>query len=207
MAGQNPQSDGLGQAQAAEERERLNWDFYDLDFSVRKSRRYHEKLSAFYGLWRDWVKIVTIVSGSGLFFLLMAQAKGVAEILAGFVAVWAALDYIVSPDKKAEQHHELCQQFIDLAIKFERAPRTQETYRELAAERLELEKAEPPCKRLIDLQARNEECRARDYPPEDLVPLSMSQRWFGYFVTFGMKRLEEWKADRQRQQRAPLPSS
>src|SRR2546430_11429045 len=31
---------------------------------------------------------------------------------------------------------------------------------------------------------------------------SRSQRVFGYLITFGMKRLEDWKADRQRQVRA-----
>lgn len=181
----------------------MNWDIFDLDFSVRKSRRYHEKLAAFYGYWRDWVKIVTIVSGSGLFFLLMGHAKEGAEILAAFVAAWAMLDYMVGPDKKADIHHELCQQFIDLAIKIETMQHTRDAYAVLAAERLRLEKEEPPCKRLVDLQARNDECRARNFPPEDLVPLSGPQRFLGYFATFGMKRLENWKAERQRQLRAP----
>jgi hypothetical protein len=191
----------LGQTQTA--REGLKWEFYDLDFSVRKSRRYHEKLCSFYGVWRDWVKIVTVVTGSGLFFLLTADAKHGAEWLAAFVAAWAAVDYMVSPDRKADQHRELCEEFLSLAAKIERSPRTEEAYRELAAERLELERNEPPCKRLVDLQARNDECRARDFPPEDIVPLSEMQRKLGYFATFGMKRLEDWKAERQRQGRQP----
>lgn len=200
MAGQEQRIDGLGQTEAAQER--LKWDIYDLDFSVRKTRRYHEKLCSFYGVWRDWVKIVTIVSGSGLFFLLFAGAKHGAEFLAAFVAVWAAVDYMVGPDKKAEKHRELCEQFIELARKIEIMPRTEEAYRSLAADRLELEKSEPPCKRLIDLQARNDECRARNFPPEDIAPLTKPQRFFGYIVTYGMPRLEEWKAARQRQIRA-----
>jgi len=199
MARQDHRKHGLGQAAPAEER--LKWDIYDLDFSVRKSRRYHERLCGFYGVWRDWVKIVTVVAGSGLFFLVFAGAKSAAEILAGFVALWAAVDYMVAPDKKAEKHRDLCERFIELAKQIETMPQTEKAYRQLAAERLELEKAEPPCKRLIDLQARNDECRSRDYPPEDIVPLSSMQRVFGYFATFDMKRLEEWKAGRQRQVR------
>jgi hypothetical protein len=197
MAGQNHEGDGLGQAKAAEEG--LKWDYYDMDFSVHKSLRYHEKLCAFYGTWRDWIKIVSVVAGSGVFILLLAQAQRFAETFAAFVALWAILDYIIQPDKKAEKHCELRDRFSDLAIKITRSPKTEENYRDLAATRLEIEKAEPPCKRLIDLQARNEECRARGYPPEDIVPLSGWQRVFGYFATFGMRRLEDWKAARQRQ--------
>jgi hypothetical protein len=196
MAGQDQRDVGLGQAEAA--KEALTWNIYDLDFAVRKSRRYHEKLHAFYGLWRDWVKIVTVITGSGLFFVLFANAKFPAEFLAAFVAVWAALDYVMAPDRRAELHRKLCEQFIDLAAEIERMPVTEEAYRNLAAKRLEIEKAEPPCKRLVDLAARNDECRSRDFPPEDLVPLSRLQTALGYFATFGIRRLEEWKADRQR---------
>lgn len=58
--------------------------------------------------------------------------------------------------------------------------------------RLRIERDEPPVKRLVDLQARNDECRARNFAPEREVPLSGWQRRFGYFFTFGMARLENW---------------
>lgn len=202
MDRQEQHRNGLGSSEASStsssSEEGLKWAFYDLDFSVHKSRRYHDKLRAFYGVWRDAVKIVTIISGSGLWFLLFAGAPHLAEWLAAFVAVWAVIDYMVAPDRKADQHRRLWEQFTELAAKIERSPRTQDAYSQLAAERLELEKDEPPCKRLVDLQARNDECRARDFPPEDLAPLSGAQRIFGYFATFGMERIEEWKAKRQR---------
>ncbi|MGY3347147.1 MULTISPECIES: hypothetical protein [unclassified Bradyrhizobium] len=114
MAGSIEQNDGLGQAETAQER--LNWDFYDLDFTVQRSRRYHEKLCGFYGVWRDWLKIVSVVAGSGVFVLLMASASHAAEIISAFVAAWAILDFIVEPTKKADQHCELGKKFTDLAI-------------------------------------------------------------------------------------------
>ena len=193
------EDNGLGSAKAATQ-EGLEWDFYDLDFSIQRSRRYHEKLSAFYGVWRDWIKIISVVAGSGIFvILLVAKASWFAEVVAGFVALWAILDYVIEPAKKAEKHCELGEQFTDLAILIARSERSPEALGDLKARRLEIEKLEPPCKRLIDLQARNDECRARGFPPEDLAPLSWAQRSFGYFVTFGLRRLEDWKADRQRQ--------
>jgi hypothetical protein len=105
MAGPNDQSDGLGQAKAAQEG--LKWDFYDLDFSVQRSRRYHEKMCAFYGVWRDWIKIVSVVAGSGVFLLLLAKATHFAEVFAAFVALWAILDYVIKPAEKADKHCDL----------------------------------------------------------------------------------------------------
>jgi hypothetical protein len=201
--GQVDQSDRLGQAEAATQKG-LTWDFYDLDFSVQRSRRYHEKLCAFYGTWRDWIKTVSVIAGSGIFVLLIvAKASYFAEIVAAFVALWAILDYVIEPAKKADKHCDLGQKFTDLAILIARSPRSEECLGDLQARRLEIEKMEPPCKRLVDLQARNDECRARGLPPDEQVPLSWAQRYFGYFVTFGMQRLEKWKSDRQRQAQVP----
>jgi hypothetical protein len=194
----------LGQTEPTDQaaQERLESEIYDLDFSVRKSRRYHEKLCAFYGAWRDWAKIVAVVASSGAAVLVFAEAKYAAELFVSIASLWAVIDYLATPDKMAQKHCELRDRFIELATKIELMPHTQAAYRKLAAERLMIEKEEPPCKRLVDLQARNEECRSRDYPPEELVPLSGMQRKFGYFFPFGTGRLERWKAERQRQLRA-----
>src|SRR5688572_24716946 len=124
MAGQEYHEDnGLGSpAPTGAEAEDLKWRFYDLDFSVRKSRRYHEKFCAFYGWWRDAVKVVTVIAGSGLFLLLIGDWKHTAEWLAAFVALWAMLDYLATPDKKAEKHCELNKRFIELGIRVQNAP-------------------------------------------------------------------------------------
>lgn len=192
---QNPGVNRLGSTETAEET--LEGQIYDLSFGVHKSRRYHEKLCAFYSGWRDWVKIVTVVTGSGLFLLLVTDRYRVAEFVSAFVALWAMLDYLAAPDKKAEKHADLFKRFTALAAKIEAMPHSQDAYQTLAAARLNLEENEPPCKRLVDLQARNDECRARGFPPDYLVPLSRWQRYFGYFFTFGLARLERWKSEHQ----------
>ncbi len=184
--------DGLGSSATVEARPGLSDDFHDLGFSIAKSRRYHEKLAHFYGYWRDWTRIATILSGSGLFVLIFAGADKLAGVVSAVFALWAMTDFLVDPDKKARLHDELRQDFIRLAIKFEETPRTDEAIRELTADRLKIEAREPPCKRLVDLQARNDECRARGYPK--LVPLNRWQNSLGYLFTFGMGRLERWKA-------------
>lgn len=140
------------------------------------------------------MKIATAIAGSGAFLLISSGWQDVATVVVAFIALWAVIDIIFAPDKKSDLHSDLRQKFISLAAEIEAAPRTKESLRALAADRLSIEAREPPCKRLVDLQARNDECRARGFLSSDLVPLSDSQRYLGYFATFGMSRLEKWKA-------------
>lgn len=186
-------------AQAPEER--LEDDIFFLSFGVGKSRRYHEKLWAYYVTLRDWMKILTAVTGSAAFGLVVANWS-YAGWFAAIVALLATLDVVMAPDKKADLHASLCRQFIDLARQIEEMPRTEEEYRRASAQRLAIEKNEPPVKRLVDLMAQNDESRARGCPPDDQVPLNRWQRTLGYVFTFGMARLEDWD-----NKRPPAPAA
>src|SRR6266851_5988928 len=106
MARQRKQDDGLGQA-AATAAEEMMLEYHHLNFAVQKSRRYHEKLSGFYGKWRDRMRVVTAVAGSGAFLIVVASSQHAAEWITAFVALWAVLDIIIMPDKKHELHNEL----------------------------------------------------------------------------------------------------
>ncbi|UYN94906.1 MAG: hypothetical protein KIT25_23295 [Enhydrobacter sp.] len=196
------QRDGLGPTEAAKEerrREDLEGGFYDLDFAAHRCRRYHEKLTVFYGAWRNAFRVVTVLAGSSAFFVVVAEFQSLAVFITAFVGLWAILDIVWMPDKKHDLHNELCKRFIGLAAKIERAPRTEEALRELRAERLLIEQNEPPCKRLVDIEARNDELRARNFPPEMLAPLTSWQRTAGrYGSNWGLVRLEKWKAEQPR---------
>jgi hypothetical protein len=117
-----------------------------------------------------------------------------SEWLTGFVGLWAILDIVIRPDKMHDLHSELRVRFIGLAIRLQQTQRTKASLAELTAQRLEIEHDEPACKRLVDLEARNEEIRARGWSLDQIVPLSAAQRELGYYVTFGMPRLENWSA-------------
>lgn len=166
---------------------------------MHKSRRYHEKLSAFFARWRDRSRILTVVFGSGAFLIVANGLGQIAVVASAVVALWAILDLVLMPDKKAETHTALSRRFTALAAEIATAPRNNRSLSKLTTKRLEIEADEPPCKRLIDLEARNDEARARGYDPADQVPLTAAQRRLGYyFGEFGMARLERWKADRQK---------
>jgi hypothetical protein len=139
------------------------------------------------------MKIVTVITGSGAFFLITIDFENSAKFFAAFVALWAVIDIVVSLDKKATLHADLTRGFTVLAGKIAAVPMTEAAYTELSAERLRLDHDDFPSKRFVDLHAGNDECRARGFPADDLVPLSKWQRRLGYYMTLGMERLEVWK--------------
>lgn len=175
--------------------EALEWRFYDLSFSVHKTCRYHDKMRSFYRACTTFTKVVTIVSGSGIFLLLLGDFERTAQFASASIALIAVLDLVFSPDRLAQEHQARYRDFTTLARDLEAAEQTDESYRKIRSGQLEIEHRSPPIKRLVDLMARNDECRARNFPPHCLVPLSRAQRWLGYIVTFGMARLERWKAE------------
>lgn len=172
-------------------------EFYDVSFAVSKSRRYHSKMCAFYEGAHNVARVATALSGTASFFVLFATdvgGVGTAKYLTSIVAIAATVDGVLRFQKKARQHEKLARKFTELAQKIASWDATLQNLKKANTERLKIEATEKPVKRLIDLQAQNEEARARGVPDNQLVPLSRLQRIFGYVFPFGMKRLEKWHA-------------
>jgi hypothetical protein len=190
----------LGQDSATPPK-KVTWDdepYYLVSFGVHKSRRYEAKMSSFYETLGNFVLGGNAILGASAFMALIGGNNTlIAQILIGLVAAGSALDTVLGFAKKAKRHDDLCRKFTELAAKIAEWDATNENYRKACAERLRIEKDEAPVARLVDLQARNEELRARGYSSDNLAPLSRAQRYLGYFATFGMARLERWKAEHQ----------
>jgi hypothetical protein len=116
----------------------------------------------------------------------------VAQIFVGLTAALSAIATSLGPSKKANKHAELSRGFTDLAAEIVKREPTSSNLKLVKAQRLKIEKDEPPVKRLVDLQAQNEEARSRGVPESKMVPLKAWQRCFGYVITIGMPRLERW---------------
>ena len=169
-------------------------EYHDVCFAVRKSRRYHAKMNAFYDWCHHLSRAATALTGTASFFVLLAKGMGIATYLTAVVAAAASIDSVFRFERKARTHSALCRRFIELDAKIQRLEPVPANLRKVRAERLKIEADEPPVRRLIDLQAQNEECRAQGIGPEHLVPLGFLQRRLGYVFTFGMPRLERWEA-------------
>lgn len=176
----------------------MTWDddgFHELSFAVERSRRYHAKMQSFYQSFNDLVTSANALLSAGAFMALLGGKNAwIAQIATGVVAAISAVAAVYSPARKARMHGDLCRRFTDLSEKIAASSATEGNRRKFLAARLKIEKDEPPVKRLIDLQAYNEEARARGVAARQLIPLSRAQRWLGYLFTFGMQRLERWHA-------------
>lgn len=141
--------------------------------------------------------LATAVSATSAFFLLLASQPFIATFLTALVGVASILDLLFSFEKKAREHNDLRKRYTNLAAEVVLRDATNANLRWARSELLKIEGDEPGIRRLVDLQARNEEARARGCREEDLVPLTRLQRYLGYFATFDMKRIEQWKATRE----------
>lgn len=147
------------------------------------------------------------VAGAGAFIALLGgKSTLLAQVLIGTVAGLSAIDNVLGFSKKSKRHFDLCRRFSELAASIEEWDATEANLKKAKARRIKIEEDEPPIKRLIDIVARNEELRARGYPPSDFAPISWLQAIFGYFLTFGMRRLDSW-SDAQRAKGSPEKSS
>jgi hypothetical protein len=153
-------------------------------------------MQSFYDWCYNLTRAATALTGTASFFVLLAHGTEIAKYLTAIVATAAALDSVFRFNRKARAHEALARRFTDLSSKVAGWEPVPANLKKARAERLRIEKDEPPVRRLIDLQAQNEEARSRDLPSEYIVPLTWSQRTFGYVFTFGMQRLEDWQAQR-----------
>jgi hypothetical protein len=183
--------------------------YYDIHFAVERCRRYHAKMQAYFDGCYNLTRVATALTGTASFFSLISGGAGteIAKYLTGIVAAAATFDQVFRFNRKARLHEALARRFTDLSSKIASWEPAQQNLKKARAERLRIEKDEPPVKRLIDLHSQNEEVRARGISDEHCVPLSRIQRTFGYVWTFDMIRLEVWEVERRKKASPQAPET
>jgi hypothetical protein len=173
------------------------------NFAVEKSRRYHSKMQAYYDWCYNLSRAATALTGTASFFVLLAKGTEIAKYLTAVVATAATLDSVFRFNRKARTHEALCKRFTDLSSKIAGWEPIAANLKRARVERLKIEKDDPPARRLIEMQAHNEECRAQGISESKLIPLRFWQRRLGYVFTFGLPRLEKWKAAIEKEGQSP----
>ncbi len=179
----------------------MTWDdddYYYASFAVNKCRRYHALLRDFYQGAYNWTVGANAFAGSGAFVAILTHAPTWAPAtLSGIFALAAIFESIFRYEHRARTHHALCVRFTELAAELELLPANPENLAHVRAKRIEIEADETEVKRLVEIRAANDECRARGVPEAKLERLSRMQCWFGPIFTFGLPRLEREKAARE----------
>jgi hypothetical protein len=172
--------------------------YYETAFGIAKSARYHAKMRAFFQMLSDAVLVGNSILATSAFVLLFkSTAPVLATWLTAIIAVISSISTALGFSKRADLHSTLARRFLELSAEISEWDANESELRKARAARLKIEMDEPPPKRLIEIQSRNEEARARGVLESDIVPLSAAQRTLGYFLTFGMIRLERWKSQHQ----------
>jgi hypothetical protein len=172
-------------------------EYYDASFGIHKCRRYHAKLRDFYQAAYNYTTAANAFGASGAFIAVLGSLNVIAAVLSAIVALGSLFDSIFKYENKARIHHELCTRFTKLAAELETLPETPENLATVRAKRLLIEADEPGEKRLVERMANNEEARSRGVAEADLLKLSWFQCNLGYIATFGLRKLEKQKADRE----------
>ena len=131
-------------------------------WSVQRSIRYHARREAFFERWHR------LTSGLSLLFATAA----VADLLRGaghwgavaaalVIAVLSAADLVVGTAQMARTHADLRRRFIDLECSIQLLPLPDHATADgWAAERLRIERDEPPIYVALDLLCENEQATA-----------------------------------------------
>lgn len=148
-------------------------DFRNLDFSINRSRRYHNKLLAHYDNLNRLAMTFVLVGGSTTFATLLSKVQSDLPIIASaLVTIVAAWDRTFGFAEKARVHQDLYRRFSSLSARAKVAGEhlTKEKFDELSTENIKIESDEPGEKRMLNLICYNEERIARSKPKVFKIP-------------------------------------
>ena len=165
-----------------------NKNFQELLFDVRRSIRYHSRRQAFFETVDRWFTFALLLLGSGAALSILQDHKAVGLA----VACISGLKLVFAFGAKAGRHAQFVKDFTRLEKRL--SPGISDD--EIAAvhrERLDIEAAEPPVKRVLDVICHNELLVAMGYEGETLqrerVPLTWFQRRTANFFNWSEHRL------------------
>ncbi len=167
-------------------------DFYQLDFAVNRSLRYHSSRRRFFEWLHNTAMFLTTVSGSGAVVSAFAEAGWGTKVFSAIVALAAGLDGAFGFSKKARRYDSLYRRFADLAAKLDGAEKVgQADIHRWKAERRRIEKEEPATMPVLDIMCRNAEFVSRGRLNR-VVPLRGYQRFFAQIASLPPR---SWEMD------------
>ncbi|MDR7119025.1 hypothetical protein [Caulobacter sp. BE254] len=181
----------------------MSWDhgdYFQIRFSIGRSRRYHSMMRDFYRRLADLVTAIGAVSGTSAFVALFLSDRSslLAKWLTGVIATASILNLVFGFGKKADLHDKLCKDFTKLASEMISLPANKQNLLAICAKRILIEVDEPTVRRVIDLRAAREEERASGISPDKLLPLTWLQERtpLGYFCDFDLAEVQKRLAKR-----------
>lgn len=159
------------------------WDA--LSFSVQRSVRYHERRRNFYETWSMLTSGASLLFGSAAIATVLKGHENWVVFFSLLVAVLSTVDLVIGTTKMAHSHSDLGKRFIDLQKKMTLCSKpTADDYNSMCADRLDIEKDEPPIKRIVDVICHNELVYALGYPETAHLDVPWYKRLTAHFINW-----------------------
>ena len=162
------------------------WD--SLLFGIRRSVRYHERRRSFYETWSMVTSAASLLFGSAAIYNVLKDHETWVIFFALLVAVLSTIDLVVGTARMSHLHGDIRRLFIDLEKEMTlRSPPSGNDYVEMCSRRLEIEKGEPPIKRIVDVICHNELVYALGYDESEYQPIPKYKQLTAHFVNWHYK--------------------
>lgn len=162
---------------------------HDLLFGVRRSIRYHNRRRRFFDGFDKFVKILSVIGGSGAVAAIVGQVPWLAITLATIIAVLSAINLVVGPAQAARLSADLAKRFSTLEYDITRDQKSEDSLNQFQAERLLIEADEPPAMRVLDTICHNELCEAMGYDRCEFYDVKPWQALFAHIVDLWPSRI------------------
>jgi hypothetical protein len=164
-------------------------------FGVQRSVRYHARRRQFFDRIGFITNFLTVISGGATVTVSIGpEPHRIYTIIFGsLVAFFAAIDLIVGCSKTARDHNDLCRDFLGLQREIILAGNeiTEKQINEFIGKRLEIEEAEPPKLRVLDILCHNELIKASGKNIGHMVEVGKLQRWLADVLDISADSLEK----------------
>ena len=167
-------------------------ELHELVFAARRSIRYHNHRRRFFDRFDKFVKISSLVTGSGAFAAAVATHHHLAIAFSALVALLSAINLVVGPAQAARLHEELARRFARLEHDIKRSKEVNsDQLNAFVADRLMIESDEPPPLRVLDTICHNELCRALGYEDCEFYKVDPVQSLFANFIDLWPWRMKK----------------
>ncbi|WP_336816897.1 hypothetical protein [Burkholderia gladioli] len=158
---------------------KLDLEWHNLLFDIRRSIRYHNRRRAFFDRLDQMTNMLSVIFGStAVYGVLEQQYRVVALVAAGLVTVLSAVNLVVGSSQRARAHADFARQFIGLEKRMALAAPDERVLLDIRSERLSIEADEPPVLHVLNVICHNEQMRAMGYPNSMLAKVGFWQRAF-----------------------------
>jgi hypothetical protein len=170
--------------------------FNELLFGVRRSILYHHLRRLFFDRLHKTSTILSALSGSATIISVLAKfGPEWTTAFALIVAVSSVSDLVFGPFQAARLHEDLAKSFVDLEMAMVTSQDlSDEVLDDFTAQRLDIEKDEPPPRIVLNSICHNELLRAMGYDESKFVKISWYQRWAAQFVDINEHKIKPKKA-------------